>query len=368
MKHSTYRELISGSQRGALADAARFGLKAASFFYSTAVQIRNRGFDLGLIRAHRVPAPVVSVGNLTAGGTGKTPLVAAVVDWFVARGARPVILSRGYRSRHETANDEKLVLAQLCPKVVHLQSPNRVRSAYEACQTHHADVLVLDDGFQHRRLARNLDIVLIDAIDPWGAGHLLPRGLLRESRSALKRAGLVILTRADQCAPEQKARVLAEISAAWAGRLPAEAVFRPVGLLNAAGETATTESLIGPVAAFCGIGNPEGFRRTWEALGFKNRLAGFRALDDHHDYTAYDLDDLADWARSRGARALITTQKDLVKIPRIDLGRLPLWALTIRAQITVGQELFDSCLQPLLRNDRAARPEVTSQIARPRVL
>ena len=291
----------------------------------------------------------MSIGNLTAGGTGKTPLVAAMVDWFCARGVRPAILSRGYRTLDDAANDEKLVLDQLCPGVAHLQSPDRVRSARDACRTHQAEVLVLDDGFQHRRLARDLDLVLIDALDPWGAGHLLPRGLLREPLSAVRRADLIVLTRADQCLPEQKHRIAAEIGAASGGRPLLEAVFRPVGLVNAKGARAAPDSLRNTVAAFCGIGNPEGFRRTLQTVGFADRLAGFRTFDDHHHYSPSDLDDLAGWAKSQGADALITTQKDLVKIPRTDLGGLALWALAIRAQITVGNEVLESRLERLLK-------------------
>jgi tetraacyldisaccharide 4'-kinase len=218
----------------------------------------------------------------------------------------------------------------------------------DACRTHQAEVLILDDGFQHRRLFRDLDIVLVDALDPWGAEHLLPRGLLREPRSSLKRAGLVVLTRADQCAAEEKEQTLAEICAAWAGQLPVEAIFRPVGLINAAAQTASTDALGDAVAAFCGIGNPEGFRRTLDAMGVKNRLAGFRAFDDHHHYQASDLEELTEWARSCGASALVTTQKDLVKIPRNELGGLPLWAVMIRTQITARGEEFDSHLQRLI--------------------
>jgi tetraacyldisaccharide 4'-kinase len=347
VKQSTYRDLISGSRRGALAGAARLGLKAASFFYGAAVGIRNRGFDRGLLPIHRAPAPVVSIGNLTVGGTGKTPLVAAVIDWFASRGMRPAILSRGYRSLDGAANDEELVLDQLCPHVAHLQARDRVRSAAEACRAHAAEVLILDDGFQHRRLARDLDLVLIDALDPWGGGHLLPRGLLREPRAALRRAGLVILTRADQCPPEQKERILAEIRAAWDGRTPVEIVFRPVELINAEGKTAPFDVLRDRLAAFCGIGNPQGFRRTLSAVGVENRLAGFRTFDDHHHYTPADCDDLSGWARNVGASGLLTTQKDLVKIPHADLGGLPLWAVVIRAQITAGQEAFDASLQGL---------------------
>lgn len=349
MKHSTYRDLISGSQTGALPGAARLGLEAAALVYAAAVRTRNRGFDLGLLRTHRAPVPVVSVGNLTVGGTGKTPMVAAVVEWFASRGARPVILSRGYRSVNDAANDEKLVLAQLCPSIVHLQSPNRVRSAAVACRSHQADVLVLDDGFQHRRLERDLDIVLVDALDPWGNGKLLPRGLLREPRSALKRAGLIILTRADQCTAAHKEQIVGEIRTAWGGQLPVEAIFRPVGLVNSAGERVPADSLRNGFAAFCGIGNPEGFRRTLDAAAFGGRLAGFRAFDDHHHYTAAELVTLAEWARSIGACALVMTQKDLVKIPQKDVGGLPLWALEIRVQITAGAEEFDSRLKRLVQ-------------------
>ena len=125
----------------------------ASLFYSAAVRTRNRAFDLGVIRAHHASVPVVSVGNLTAGGTGKTPLVAAIIDWFTSHGVRPAILSRGYHPHSETANDEKLVLDQLCPGVPHLQGADRVESAHNACDRHGVQVLVLDDGFQHRWLA-----------------------------------------------------------------------------------------------------------------------------------------------------------------------------------------------------------------------
>ena len=348
MKHSTYRDLISGSQRGPLAEAARFGLKTASLFYAAAVRIRNRSYDFGLLREFHAPVPVVSIGNLTAGGTGKTPVVAAVVDWFSAHGALPVILSRGYRSLNNAVNDEKLVLDQLCPGIVHLQSPNRVQSALDACRTHGAEVLVLDDGFQHRRLARDLNVVLVDALDPWGAGHLLPRGLLREPRSALKRADVVILTRADQCAPEQRQRILNEIADASSGQSPIELLFKPHGLINATGQTAQTESLTGRVAAFCGIGNPEGFRRTLTTAGLSRDLVGFLSFDDHHHYRSSDIANLAEWARKSGASTLITTQKDLVKIPQTALAGLPLWALAIRAQITAGKDRFDAQLQRLI--------------------
>jgi tetraacyldisaccharide 4'-kinase len=288
---------------------------------------------------------VVSIGNLTAGGTGKTPLVAAVVEWFTSHGVRAAILSRGYRPHAGAANDEKLVLDQLCPGVPHLQGADRVESARLACERHGAQVLVLDDGFQHRRLARDLDLVLVDALDPWGAGRLLPRGLLREPRSSLRRADAVILTRADQCSSDEKTRLMGEIRRFGPDEAPIEAVFRSTGLVNAEGTRAGIDSL-DSVAAFCGIGNPDGFRRTLLDAGVR-QVAAFRSFPDHHHYSEADLAGLAHWASEQRVSALVTTQKDLVKIPRRRLGELPLWALTIRVEFTAGQDRLSKLLQCL---------------------
>ncbi|HEV8066906.1 MAG TPA: tetraacyldisaccharide 4'-kinase [Planctomycetaceae bacterium] len=346
MTFPSHRDLISGRSRGPVAVLARGGLSIASLFYGAAVRTRNRAFDVGAIHAHRAPVPVVSVGNLTAGGTGKTPVVAAIVEWFTSHGVRPAILSRGYRPHVGAANDEKLVLDQLCPGVPHLQGADRIESAHVACDRHGAQVLVLDDGFQHRRLARDLDLVLIDAIDPWGAGHLLPRGLLREPRASLRRADAVILTRADQCSANDKARLITEIRGFWRDEAPIEARFRPTGLVNADGAHAAIDSL-GSVAAFCGIGNPDGFRRTLIAAGVE-RVAAFRTFPDHHHYSDADLAELAIWVREQRASAAVTTQKDLVKIPRCRLGDVPLWAFTIRGEFPVGQERLFTLLHDLV--------------------
>jgi tetraacyldisaccharide 4'-kinase len=332
---------------------ARGGLAFASLFYGAAVRLRNRAFDVGAFRARSASVPVISVGNLTVGGTGKTPIVAAVVDWCTSHGLRPVILSRGYRPLADGVNDEKLVLDRLCPGVVHLQGADRVKSARAACDQHSAQVLILDDGFQHRRLARDLDLVLVDALDPWGVGRLLPRGLLREPPSSLQRADAVILTRADQCTPEDKARLLEEIRHYGRDEAPIEAVFRPGDLVNTRGDREAVESL-NTVAAFCGIGNPEAFRRTLTDAGI-GKPAAFRNFSDHQHYSEHDLEGLARWAHEQGATALVTTLKDLVKIPRDRLGDLPLWALNIRAEFVTGTERFSNRLQDLAASTSAPK-------------
>ena len=145
-----------------------------------------------------MPVPVVIIGNITVGGTGKTPFVAWLANWFHDNEVRVTILSRGYRSVSGDVNDEKMVLDQLCPDVPHVQNPNRVEAAITARRDHAAQLLILDDGYQHRRLSRDLDIVLIDAINPWGYGALLPRGLLREPmEKTSKRVGRSGLIRLD---------------------------------------------------------------------------------------------------------------------------------------------------------------------------
>jgi tetraacyldisaccharide 4'-kinase len=175
---------------------------------------------------------------------------------------------------------------------------------------------------------------------------LLPRGLLREPRYSLRRADAVILTRADQCTPEAKTRLLGEIRRHGRDEPPIEAFFRPIGLVNADGTQAAVESLE-VVVGFCGIGNPDGFRRTLIDAGVR-QVAGFRAFRDHHHYSEADLVDLARWARQQRAAALLTTQKDLVKIPRRQLGDLPLWALSIHAEFAAGNDRLSKLLQDLV--------------------
>src|SRR5262245_1460980 len=175
----------------------RLALRAASVPYGWGVRLRNRLYDRGWKRVARAPVPVVSVGNLTLGGTGKTPCVEYICRYYRSLDLRVAVLSRGYGAEHGP-NDEALVLEENLPDVPHLQGADRVALARTAVEELESEVLVLDDGLQHRRLARDLDVVLVDATAPWGHGFLFPRGLLREAAGGLRRAGVVVLTRCDQ--------------------------------------------------------------------------------------------------------------------------------------------------------------------------
>jgi tetraacyldisaccharide 4'-kinase len=315
--------------------------------YRLGAGARNLAFDRGWKTVRRADVPVVSVGNLTLGGTGKTPMVEWLARWFRAHGVRVAVLSRGY-GQPEGLNDEGRVLEENLPDVPHLQGADRAELARIAVEELESQALVLDDGFQHRRLGRDLDVVLLDALDPFGGGRLFPRGLLREPVRSLRRAGVVVLSRADLISVEERKaiRTRAERDAGQPIRW-LEARHAPLDVLDAEGRSYPLAPTLGvPVAVFCGIGNPEGFRKTLEQIGAP--LVGFQAFPDHHPYHARDLADLAAWATTLGAELVLTTQKDLVKLRTQTLGPLPLRALRIGLDLMEGASVLDEALTPLL--------------------
>ncbi|HZT82310.1 MAG TPA: tetraacyldisaccharide 4'-kinase [Gemmataceae bacterium] len=342
-----YCALVSGRARGPWPALVRGGLRLASVPYGLGVRLRNGLYDRGWRRVERAPVPVVSVGNLTLGGTGKTPCVEYVARFYRERGLRAAILSRGYGAG-AGRNDEALVLEENLPDVPHLQGADRAALARAAAEELESEVLVLDDGFQHRRLARDLDVVLVDATNPWGHGRLFPRGLLREPRAALRRAGVVVLTRCDQASAEARGRVREE-AARLAPEAPvAEAVHRPVGLVDSdRGVSPVSALTAGPVAAFCGIGNPEAFRRSLAALGAD--VVAFRAFPDHHPYGRADVEALRGWARGQATDCVVvTTQKDLVKLRLPDLAGRRLWALRVALHVEANREALHHKLEEVV--------------------
>jgi tetraacyldisaccharide 4'-kinase len=261
---------------------------------------------------------------------------------------RVAILSRGYGAPGGR-NDEALVLEENLPDVPHLQGADRVALAETAVTELESEVLVLDDGFQHRRLARDLDIVLVDATNPWGYGHQFPRGLLRESPAGLRRARIIMVTRCDQVPAAQRDRIRETIARLAPQAVVAETVHQPLDLQNSEGACLPLEHLRDrPVAAFCGLGNPEAFRRTLLDLGAN--VQAFRTYPDHHSYTRTDVEALRSWARQQASDAVVvTSQKDLVKLRLSLLGGRALYALRIRLQVTSGHEAVDQHLLSVIR-------------------
>jgi tetraacyldisaccharide 4'-kinase len=342
----TFLRLIRGQSHGPAASLARLGLGLCSALYGVGAAARNMAYDQGWKRSQRAAVPVVSVGNITLGGTGKTPMVEWIARWYRRRGVRVILLSRGY-GHGVGINDEGLVLEENLPDVPHLQDPDRVKLASIATIELEAELIILDDGFQHRRLARDLDLVMLDALDPFGLGKLFPRGLLREPIRSLRRASAVILSRADLLEPSQRELIRRRVQCA-APDLPfIEARHAPIDLIDGEGLNYPLDEVAGKdVGAFCGIGNPEGFRRTLVPLC--RRVIDLRVFPDHHLYTAGDVRSLTDWADRMRADLALTTQKDLVKLRTATLGRVRLRALRIGLEVMDGLEALEHILEPLL--------------------
>jgi len=307
--------------------------------YAAGARAHRAAYERGWLEATRLPCAVVSVGAITAGGSGKTPLAAALAAALHARGLRCALASRGYgraggeevelvsdgvglRSTAARAGDEPLVLAAHAPGVPVLVARDRARAGRRAVGAFGAEVLVLDDGFQHHRLARDLDVVVLDGAEGLGNGAVLPRGPLREPPAALRRADAIVVMDGP-LAPEDEARVAAHAGAAarFAVRR-APAALRPLGH----GAPEPPESLRGrEVGLLSGLARPAAFRRTVESLGA--RVVAERRFADHHRYRAADLAGLA-----AHAPLWLTTEKDAVKLDPAWTDSLHLRVLALELQ------------------------------------
>lgn len=341
--------ILSGEARGAGPTLARAGLRLAEPFYATAMRLRNLSFSRGWRKIHPLPLDTVSVGNLTTGGTGKTPVVRWLAERLRDAGRRPAILMRGYTVGEATVSDEQLMLEEQLHRGSHRRvivhaNPDRVAGA-QAVVRHDpdADLFILDDGFQHRRAGRDFDLVLVNATNPFGYGHVLPRGLLREPLSGLKRADAVLITRSDQiedlarglikqtirrynpdvpiyCARHALTGVLMDNDAEMTLRRDAPAL-RLQGTRSPQAQPSEAFADLGKLAtpnvfAFAGIGDPTGLSA--QLRQFAPRFAGEHWFGDHHAYSKVDLLMLDTKARDAGANLLLTTEKDWAKIRHLD--------------------------------------------------
>ncbi len=315
-------EVMGGQNKCFSSRLARIGLSLMKPGYGLVVSIRNKMFDLGVRKPVRLPRPTISVGNLTTGGTGKTPMVIELAKRLIEQGSRPAVLLRGYRAQggsgdHPEGNpggsDEAMMLAgELGSSAPVEPDPNRAAAARRVIEKHPAtDVFLLDDGFQHRQAHRDLDLVLIDATRPFGFGHLLPRGLLRESVKNLRRADAVIVTRCgmvdEKVLRELDSRItrlfgeppIAHTAERWVGFRENDAVLPADHLRNI------------KVASASAIGNPKAF---WAmSRSAAKEVVECYHFDDHHRYTLPDVVAVLDGAKWMRASAVVITEKDWVK-------------------------------------------------------
>jgi len=342
-----FLKIVSGEKRGIISAMWFCLFFLISLPLSVIVRIRNFLYDKELLPVKRVPVFTVSVGNLTLGGTGKTPMCAFLVRYFLDNGYNPGIISRGYgRSKSKNANnDEFLELAMQFPKVPHVQNPDRITAAKQLLEVNsNVNVIILDDAMQHRRIKRDVNLVLIDAAEPFGFNRLFPAGLLREPVSELRRTDAVILTRSDFVTEEKIAEIKQRCEKIAPNIIWAQTVHFPKELLTPEHQTVDISFISGKrVLAFCGIGNSEAFRRTLSGCGAET--ADFLVFPDHHRYDAEDLRYIKDIAVKCNVETIICTVKDLVKIPAEEMKETVLYAVSIQIRFLCGEEELGKLLR-----------------------
>jgi tetraacyldisaccharide 4'-kinase len=308
--------------------------------YAAAAHLRARAYQMGILKPRRLDGTVISVGNLTVGGTGKTPMVLWIAQRLLAEGKRVGILTRGYKGAKQsqtltgTSDEVRLLKARLGGQVPFGVGPNRYESGQRLAKEG-VEWFVLDDGFQHLQLARDVNVVLIDATKPFGGGKVLPAGRLREPRSALGRADIVVITRSQHAAAVES--VIRRYSAApifyaeprldeiriWRGAYPGEV---------------DPQARIKKVFAFCGIGNPSAFVSNLQEWGFQ--VAGHKFFRDHHRYMQRDAREIERAARAAGCEALICTEKDIFNLGDVSFGELDLRYCAISMRVENGDEFW----------------------------
>lgn len=332
---STFRDIVSGRSHGFVPTMLRLGLRLCEWPYALAMNWRNRRFNSGVAESTTVEVPVICVGNLSLGGTGKTPMVQWVCRLLRRHDIRVSIVSRGYGAGQNGRNDEALELELALPDVPHLQNANRIQAAQIAIEELETQLIVLDDGFQHRQLHRDLDIVLLDATEPFGFGHVFPRGTLREPLAGLARADAVVLSRADMLNRESRDAVREQVNKLAKQAVWCEVSHAPRTLRNCRGDVEQLQALAGKrVAAFCAIGNPAGFKHTLNSLDVE--IVAWREFPDHHQFTREEVEQLGAWAQE--ADFAVCTRKDLVKLQVASFGNTPLWALDVELEFHTGEQ------------------------------
>ena len=336
-------------------------LPPLSLLYGAVTRTRLSLYRRGTFQTTKLDRPVISIGNITTGGTGKTPLVEHVARLIASQGKKVCILTRGYgrkdphlqvivsdgygvlASPSEAGDEPYLLATRLKGLAAVISSADRIAAGREAIKDFGTDCFVLDDGFQHLRLARDLNLVTIDATNPWGGGRLLPHGRLRESLEGMSRADCVVITRCDQV--ESLDGLRAEILRLTGGKSIFESQMRMVRVppLKNGGETLAPSAR---VAAFCAVGNPASFFESLRGAGYE--VAVERAFPDHHVYSQDEIDALIRSAKDAGAEVLVTTAKDAVKLRTMAFS-MPCYVEEIEIAIEKAEEFTRLILEAIAK-------------------
>ena len=332
--------IMSGRDRSFKARALRIAGDLAEPFHMLASRLRNTAFDRGWRKARRAHCPVISVGNLTTGGTGKTPTVIYIASLLRDRGLYPAVVLRGYKAAGEVGSDEALLLQERLSTPVIVEADRVAAAAQIQADFPEVNCIVLDDGFQHRRLVRDLDVVLIDATNPFGYGRQLPRGMLRESAKSLARASAVVVTRSNHIKADARQKLDNRIRR-FHGAVPvAHATHHWDEIADDYNDIVDDKNA--PVVLLCAIGNPAAFVRQAET---RFKLVERMIFPDHHDYQADEAATALAHVERTGARAILTTEKDWTKlqqvIKQVSDDPPPIWMPRLTLGFVDGQAEFD---------------------------
>jgi tetraacyldisaccharide 4'-kinase len=323
----------------------RILLLPLSWIYGAVIRIKTALYASGVVSRKRLQGAVVSIGNLTLGGTGKTPMVLWLAEYFLAEEKRVAILSRGYRGEHGTSDEVEILRRRLDRKVRFGVGPNRFAEGRKLEQAEPVDIFLLDDGFQHLELARDVDIVMLDGSRKLKDEWLLPAGILREPIRGCRRADLLVVTRKCEGLPIEANDAHAHQLFYAQTRLLG---FRQLGELET--PRFLSEIGAGPYFAFCGIGNPQGFfddLQRWHVTA-----VGTSEFRDHHHYSQSDVNDLHALATKAGATALVTTEKDEQNLRGVSFGQIPVYVAVIDFVLSSESE-FRPALDRILAERRS---------------
>ena len=364
-----YLSILSGHQRDFFATLFRLFLTVLTFLYLAVLHTRNALYRYGITKRKTLPAKVISIGNITAGGTGKTPLVEFLARYLRTKKKKIAILSRGYGGRvpstsecvksaedgkcnnQNDVNDEYLILRENLEGIPILLGKDRLYNGEKAIFNYGSECLILDDGFQHIKLKRDLDIVVIDALNPFAGEYLIPRGFLREPLKGLKRADLFVISHCNQINEDRLRTLYTKLQNFNKNIDICESIHEPVHLENISDNSLwNTSWLRGKrIYGLCAIGNPQSFAATLKELGVC--LIQFHTYPDHHAYTQAELDNVVAEAKHLGADAIVVTQKDAVKLKNKDIHATNVMSLKIEIRITKGIEFFEEAVSNILNSD-----------------
>ena len=346
--------LITDQRKGLLASLLKGLLLACSFIYGFIVRILSFSYNHGIFRRYKPKCKVISVGNITWGGTGKTPMIEMLAKLLKEKGHKIAILSRGYKRTEnkdkddqslDNLGDESYLLTKKLVGIPVLVGRNRITNAKRVIKDHSIDTIILDDGFQHWRIARDLDIVMIDSMNAFGNGHLMPRGILREGFKSLKRAQIFILTKTDlkagglSCLKDRLSKINPEA-------LILDSIHKPLGFYNFKNEELPLSFIENKnICLVSSIASPESFEGI--VLNLRGKVVIKFCFSDHHKYSDNDIKNIYDNCRRLNIDNIVTTEKDMVKLkslPNMQDSLSDAVALRIKLEVTQGKVFYDRLL------------------------